>query len=320
MKKPRISVIIPAHNEEAEIKKTLDCVLKQNFKSMEIIVSNDGSTDKTEEIAKEYIRRDKRIKIISSKTGHSGAYARNKGAGIANGEILVFLDADARTSDNFLERVDKNFKNHKIQGIIHPKRDTYNNFLSKTIALMASNNRKIARNIGAKIISKRNVFSLFIFTKKAFEKIGGYDDKILYYDDRDITERFFKNKFKAYLDPSILLYSAQPEDLDEFFRRYKWSGEGIAAMPRGKVKLGEIIHLSKKIVIILGPFILLPFTKIIGTALILVSIIATYLFNLRTSKDFLWSFLMIPTTYAKNIIEFSSMMWYSLFPRKNTRD
>lgn len=320
MKNPRISVIIPAHNEEAEIEETLDGILNQKHKSMEIIVSNDGSKDRTEEIVRGYMKKDPRIKIISSATGHSGAYARNKGAKIAKGEILVFQDADARISDNFLKKVDDDFKKYDIQGLVHPKRDTHKNFLSKCVALMAGNNKKKADKLGKVVFEELNEFNLFIFKRDAFEDIGGYDDSVLYYDDTDISKRFYAKKYKALLEPEIMLFSAQPENFGEFYRRYKWSGEGIAAMKDYKERMRETSYLTFKFLFIVVPFLALMYDSLIGLALILLAIVSTYLFNLRTNKNLIWSLLMVPATYFKNLIEFFSMVWHYFFPRKNTRD
>ncbi|MFH1308571.1 MAG: glycosyltransferase [Patescibacteria group bacterium] len=316
----KISVIIPAHNEENEIPKTLNCVLEQGYENIEIIVSNDGSTDKTEEIVQEFMKKDKRIMIISSPTGHSGAYARNKGATIATGKILVFLDSDARIGDGFLKKVAEGFEKFDVQAVTHPKKDTYANFLSKTVALMARNSKKLADKLGKIVLTEINEFNLFIFEKKAFEEVGGYDDKVLYYDDTDITRRFYAKGYKALLEPEIMLYSAQPEDLGEFYRRYKWSGEGIAAMKDKKERLRETAYLSLKFLFILAPIIVLFFNWFVGLILLIGFAIITVIFNFKTNKNFIWSILMTPITYLKNIIEFGSMIWHYFFPRKNTRD
>jgi len=320
MKNPRISVIIPAHNEEGVIKRSIKSVLDQTFQDFEIVVVNDGSTDRTKEIVENYVENDKRIKIISSKTGHSGAYARNKGSAIAEGEILVFLDADALISEGFLKMVDKDFKDFKVDGLVHPKKDIHNNFLSKCIALMAGNSRNLAKKIGKKVLTEINDFNIFIFKKEAFEKIGKYDDKVLYYDDTDITQRFYDNGYNVILEPEILLYSIQPDTLNEFYRRYKWSGEGIVVMKDKKERKKEASYLTFKFFLIIVPFILLFFSLIAGFISILLVMFLTYLFNLRTNKNIIWSFLMIPITYLKNIVEFGSMIWHYFFPRKNTRD
>lgn len=88
---PHISIIIPAYNAEKYIKKCLDSLLKQTKKEIEIIVINDGSTDKTEEIVKSY--NDKRIKYFKNKNQGIGK-TRNYGIRQATGDYIMFIDSD----------------------------------------------------------------------------------------------------------------------------------------------------------------------------------------------------------------------------------
>ena len=86
-----ISVIIPVYNGEKYIKKCLDSVLNQSKKELEIIIVNDGSSDKTEEIIKEY--KDKRIKYFKN-TNHGIGYSRNFGIEKSKSKYITFLDSD----------------------------------------------------------------------------------------------------------------------------------------------------------------------------------------------------------------------------------
>ena len=67
MKRPIISVIIPCYNAEKYLSETLDCVINQTLKDIEIICIDDGSTDSTPKILKRYAKKDERIKIITQK-------------------------------------------------------------------------------------------------------------------------------------------------------------------------------------------------------------------------------------------------------------
>lgn len=88
---PTFSIIIPAYNVDAYIEMTLQSVYNQTFTDYEIIVINDGSTDKTSEILNK--QRDSRLQIINQKNSGVSA-ARNKGINIAKGKYIAFLDAD----------------------------------------------------------------------------------------------------------------------------------------------------------------------------------------------------------------------------------
>lgn len=98
----RVSVIVPAHNEAAGIARTVGALLAQGQGrvAMEVIVVDDGSSDATMEIA-----RAAGARVIE--TGNSGnpAAARNKGAAIASGDPLIFLDADCEVLDGWLDAI-----------------------------------------------------------------------------------------------------------------------------------------------------------------------------------------------------------------------
>jgi len=91
-KQPLTSVVIPAYNAELFIERTLRSVLRQTHSNLEVIVVDDGSTDKTRAIA-EAAAMDDRVRIISVPNG-GVAKARNIGIAEANGEFVAFLDAD----------------------------------------------------------------------------------------------------------------------------------------------------------------------------------------------------------------------------------
>ena len=89
----KVSVIMPIYNAYKFLPSALDSVLKQTLREIEIICIDDGSTDKSLEILKEYQKKDDRIRIVTE-TNAGPAHARNKGIGRARGEYVAFLDAD----------------------------------------------------------------------------------------------------------------------------------------------------------------------------------------------------------------------------------
>lgn len=103
---PKFSVIIPAYNMEKYIKRTLDSVMNQTFKDYEVIVIDDGSTDKSKSIAKKY-------DIILIESDHVGvSEARNIAIKKAKGDYLVFLDSDDWWDKELLEKLNESSRNN----------------------------------------------------------------------------------------------------------------------------------------------------------------------------------------------------------------
>lgn len=96
-----ISIIVPVYNAEKYIERCLDSIFSQTYRDYEIIVVNDGSTDRTEEILQQY-RTDERIQYFSQQN-QGQASARNIGLERSRGEYISFVDADDIIQETFLE-------------------------------------------------------------------------------------------------------------------------------------------------------------------------------------------------------------------------
>ena len=88
-----ISVIIPCYNSERHIRKCLDSVLSQTYRNLEIVMIDDGSTDNTAQILRQYAQMDKRIVFLQQPNAGAGA-ASNLGIDLARGELISFVDHD----------------------------------------------------------------------------------------------------------------------------------------------------------------------------------------------------------------------------------
>ena len=103
---PYFSIIIPAYNEENYVRKTLHSIKQQTYQDYETIVVANGCTDKTEEIVKK--RANNKLRLFSLPKPNVSV-ARNAGALNANGEILLFLDADTILGNNCLKKIKESF-------------------------------------------------------------------------------------------------------------------------------------------------------------------------------------------------------------------
>lgn len=117
MNKPLVSIIIPVYNVEKYLRECLNSVIKQTLTQIEIICINDGSTDSSADILKEYSSADHRITIITKENGGL-SNARNAGLKIATGQYITFLDSDDYLTLNALESLYNKATNEELDILI----------------------------------------------------------------------------------------------------------------------------------------------------------------------------------------------------------
>ena len=100
---PYVSVIVPVYNTKKYLAECLDSVCTQTYPQLEIIVVDDGSTDDSGVLLREYSQRDNRIRVITQKNQGLSA-ARNTGLEHSSGEYVVFLDSDDWIDDQTVDK------------------------------------------------------------------------------------------------------------------------------------------------------------------------------------------------------------------------
>lgn len=204
-----ISIIIPAHNEENAIEKCLLSIKSQKAGNVEIIVVNDGSSDKTSEIAEKTKVCDI---IINFDKGHSAAFARNAGAKAARGKYLVFIDADQIIGEKFVAKTERFLKENPEADGSDYLAFSYN---PKTIFQRAwSAYRQCYPSMGLVHIIRKNVF----------RKLGGFDENVFYFEDTDLMKRFHESDYKFIGPINTEVYHIEPETWKDFIRQRKWQG------------------------------------------------------------------------------------------------
>ena len=198
-----ISFIIPTLNEEKIIKDTLNSV-KEFHGDYEIIVSDGHSTDKTAEIAREYTEKFIVYNGIKRQTIGKG---RNDGASVANGDYLVFLDADVfiKNSDAFFNKAFKVFeKNKKIVAITAYIRvlPEFERTSDKIIWWVINSSYILLNNILG-IGGASGEFQMI--KKEAFIKVGGFNEVLIGGEDHELFRRLAKIG-KTHFERSLTVY------------------------------------------------------------------------------------------------------------------
>lgn len=173
----RISVIIPAFNEEKLLPKLLGDLFKQSLQPDEVIVADADSTDCTAAKA-----REAGCRVVK---GGMPAVGRNAGAAVANGELLIFLDADARISKHFLslvqKEVDEKFLDLATCELVPISKED----IDKTLFLLTN----LTVRLSSHTTNPRAAGSCIIVTKRLFERVGGFDQKLRLAEDHNFVKR-----------------------------------------------------------------------------------------------------------------------------------
>jgi len=117
-KNPTVSVIIPTYNRAHLVGRSIQSVLNQTYQDFEIIIVDDGSTDNTENIIKEFQKKDERIEYIKHNKNRGGSAARNTGIKAARGEYIAFLDSDDEWQYKKLEKQITHLNNNYLNAFI----------------------------------------------------------------------------------------------------------------------------------------------------------------------------------------------------------
>ena len=183
---PKFSIIIPAHNEEDYLRKTLHSIKNQTSQDFEVIVVTNGCTDKTEEVAKK--RANKKFRVLSLPKPNVSV-ARNAGALNAEGEILVFLDADTTLENDALQKIKEEFTDKFAVATTKVKPEE--NKIKYKIAMTFKNlynQTKIYQGCSGVLICR----------KKDFQQAEGYDPELIVKEHRKLTLKLKKSgKYKC---------------------------------------------------------------------------------------------------------------------------
>ena len=249
MAKPKVSIIIPTYNEEKVISRCLESLQKQTYKDFEIILVDDGSVDQTLHILQAFKEKDKRIKVLSQPHGGPGP-ARNLGASIAEGEVLVFVDSDMTFLETFLgELVGPIFEGRtngtfsKLEYVSNPK-----NIWARCWGINEGWIEGMRHP--ADYPDKQKVFRAIL--KSEFEKVGGFSSTG-YTDDWTLSEKLGYEAESA----KGVFYHENPGTLGEVFKQAKWIGKRqyklgpvgkLVAMVRASLPVSLVIGIWKSIV------------------------------------------------------------------------
>ncbi|NVM55329.1 MAG: glycosyltransferase [Candidatus Helarchaeota archaeon] len=223
----KISVIIPTYNSEQTISECLGSLSTQTYSPYEIIIVDRKSVDLTVEKVKEF----EGVRLILKEFPVLKGAVRNRGAGIAVGDIIFFCDADCIVDQRALEYHLKSYKSRKdISGVMGGIR----NASSKTFVSVFVQKEEMANQWlrglnpdgSCKIFGNTN-FSMY---RSDFLK-WKYREDLVAAEDTELSLRISK-EVKIIFEPKAIVFHHHPTTVQALFKQRKWWGEGIFGLIR----------------------------------------------------------------------------------------
>lgn len=166
--KNKVSIIIPCYNQSQYIIDALESVINQTYENFECIIVNDGSTDDTENITKEWIKFDSRFKYVyQNNCGLSNA--RNKGISLSKGKFILPLDSDDKISSNYIEDCFNMLNSSEDIKLVYGEAYFFDRVTKKW---------NLDKYDFEDLLYKNMIFCTALYRKSDWEKVGGYDENL----------------------------------------------------------------------------------------------------------------------------------------------
>lgn len=233
----KVTIIVPAYNEEKIIDKSIPSLLKQTYQNIEILVVDDGSKDQTYLKAKKYEFQsdNKSLKVLTKPNGGK-ANAINYGIQHSNGELIMVVDADSKLQPNAVELMAKYFSDPEIAAVAGSVYvSNQKNLWTKLQALEYIEGLNMVRN-GQAFLKMVNIIPgpIGMFRKSALYDVGLYDDDT-FAEDCDVTLKLISKGYKIDFESDAVAYTEAPDRLlDLIKQRYRWTRGILQAIKKHK--------------------------------------------------------------------------------------
>jgi glycosyltransferase involved in cell wall biosynthesis len=214
---PRVSVVIPAFNAGTTLSGTLTALGRQTLPAgtVEVIVVDDGSTDDTSDKAAGY------PVTLLRQPNQGPAVARNTGAAVARGDILVFTDADCEPAPDFLAAILVPFADTTVTGVQGVYRTRQRGLVPRFAQVEFEERYDFARRFPALDLVATYAAA---FRREAFLREGGFDASfpVASNEDTEFSYRLCRGGHKLVFVPAAVVFHRHPETLDKYLRIKFW--------------------------------------------------------------------------------------------------
>ena len=229
---PLVSVLVPAHNEEAVIARSVLAMLRMDYPSFEVIVVDDGSTDGTL-AALQPLMRDARLRVVHKAVNEGKAMALNDALPLARGEILMGLDADAEPDPQMLRYIVPHFDSPRVAAVTgNPRVRNTGSFLSRLQAVEFSSIISLlrrAQRVWGRIVTVSGVVAAV--RRSAVFDVGGYSPNMPT-EDIELTWKLQKRHYDVRYEPRAICWMTVPLSWRGLWQqRLRWA-RGLAQVLR----------------------------------------------------------------------------------------
>jgi poly-beta-1,6-N-acetyl-D-glucosamine synthase len=243
---PGVTVLIPAYNEEAVVATCVEAARAADYPELEILVLDDGSTDRTAEVAAAAATGDRRVEVIRDSTNKGKAERLNVGFARARHDLVTVIDADTHLHPSALKllvaRINRSHKIAAVAGAPHVTNRT--NLLCAMQMIEAASIIGLIRRTQA-VAGRVGVVAgvLGLFRKEAVLAVGGYRGEMAT-EDIDLSWRLLLAGWHTTYEPAALVGMEVPSKLPALWsQRRRWArGQGEVL----RVHLREVLRFSKR--------------------------------------------------------------------------
>ena len=297
----RFSIIIPVYNRPQEVDELLESLCAQTLKDFEVVVVEDGSTEKCDLVCEKY--KDRLNLNYYFKTNSGPGPSRNYGAERSHGDYLIILDSDVIVPENYLEIIKEELDREPCDAFggpdsAHPsftpiqKAINYAMTSFFTTGGIRGGKRKMDKfyprsfNLGIK--------------KSVYEALEGFAP-MRYGEDIDLSTRIFMNGYSCRLFPDAFVYHKRRVKFSSFFRQVKHSGEARVILKNKYPETFKLVHLLPAAFVV-GNLLLIMlgiFHHWLWFMPIVLYIMMVFVDSLIKNKDLKVAMLSVPAAYCQ---------------------
>lgn len=211
----KVSIILPVYNGERYLKTSIESCINQTYQNWQLIIIDDGSSDKSAEIAKYYESKDYRIHYYKNPQNIKLPKSLNRGFSLAEGEYLTW------TSD------DNYYKPQALRKMINALERRKGDFVFTACSIIDESGKKISQSSAPEdfynaIWDYNFIGACFMYTRKVYESIGEYDPEVFLCEDYDYWLRIMGKYKVVYLDEELYAWRKHDKALSSAYKKEQY--------------------------------------------------------------------------------------------------